>query len=130
MGIFFRNKPQRAPQQGNSGKRFSNNKRYGGGNRFTSQETTIRSEKIAVEHKIFYFILKENQRGRFLRITEESNGKSDTIILPSTGLEDFKNMLESLLQTSLETAPIEMQQEDDREGDNTEYREENDSSSI
>lgn len=129
MGIFFRNRPQRAPQQGNSGRRFSN-KRYGGGNRFTSQETTIRSEKIAVEHKIFYFILKENQRGRFLRITEESNGKSDTIILPSTGLEDFKNMLESLLQTSLETAPIEMQQDDDREEDNEEYKERNEDSSI
>lgn len=56
-------------------------------------ETTILSEKIQVERKLFFFDLKENPRGRFLRITEDVSGRRDTIIVPSTGLENFRDVL-------------------------------------
>lgn len=54
-----------------------------------SVENLLLSEKIQIERKQFFFDLKENPRGRFLRITEDVGGRRDTIIIPSTGLEQF-----------------------------------------
>jgi hypothetical protein len=53
------------------------------------QEDTILSSQLQVERKMFTFTLKENPRGRFLRITEDVGGRRDTVIIPSTGLEEF-----------------------------------------
>jgi hypothetical protein len=64
-------------------------------------EETIKTEKIQIERKTFVFTLKENPRGRFLRITED--GRRDTIIIPSTGLEEFKRVFDDMLRTSSET---------------------------
>ncbi len=61
-------------------------------------EETIRSEKIQIERKTFVFTLKENPRGRFLRITEDVNGRRDTIIIPATGLEEFKQLFDEMLK--------------------------------
>ncbi|MBM3838889.1 MAG: RNA-binding protein [Verrucomicrobia bacterium] len=66
-------------------------------------EETIKSDKIQIERKTFVFTLKENPRGRFLRITEDVNGRRDTIIIPATGLEDFKRLLDDMLKVSGET---------------------------
>ena len=66
-------------------------------------EETIKSDKIQIERKTFVFTLKENPRGRFLRITEDVNGRRDTIIIPATGLEEFKKLFEDMLKTSEET---------------------------
>jgi hypothetical protein len=48
------------------------------------------------------FALKENPRGRFLRITEDVNGRRDTIIVPAPGLEDFKKVLDEMVKASTE----------------------------
>ncbi len=56
-------------------------------------EQLILSEKIQIERKQFFFDLKENPRGRFLRITEDVGGRRDTIIIPSTGLDQFVETL-------------------------------------
>lgn len=66
-------------------------------------EDTIKSDKIQIERKAFVFTLKENPRGRFLRITEDVNGRRDTIIIPATGLDEFRRMLESMIVASGET---------------------------
>lgn len=66
-------------------------------------EETIKTDKIQIERKTFVFTLKENPRGRFLRITEDVNGRRDTIIIPATGLEDFKRLFEEMLKASSET---------------------------
>jgi hypothetical protein len=68
-----------------------------------SNEETLRTEKIQIERKTFIMTLKENPRGRFLRITEDVGGRRDTIIIPATGLEDFKKVLEEMVNTSAET---------------------------
>lgn len=65
-------------------------------------EETIRSDKIQIERKTFVFTLKENPRGRFLRITEDVSGRRDTIIIPATGLEDFKRLVDEMLKASAE----------------------------
>jgi hypothetical protein len=68
-------------------------------------EDTLKSEKVQIERKTFVFTLKENSRGRFLRITEDVGGRRDTIIIPSTGLEDFKKLLEEMVKVSGELPP-------------------------
>jgi hypothetical protein len=68
-------------------------------------EETLKTEKIQIERKTFVFALKENPRGRFLRITEDVSGRRDTIIIPAPGLEDFKNILEQMVRASSETPP-------------------------
>lgn len=68
-----------------------------------SQDTTIRSERLQVERKTFVIALKENDRGRFLRIVEESKGHRDMIIVPSTGLEDFNKILSELVKPAGES---------------------------
>src|SRR3954451_19890305 len=61
-------------------------------------EETIRSERMEIERKTFTFTLKENPRGRFLRITEAVNGRFDNIIIPSTGLQDFVRIVTDMAQ--------------------------------
>jgi hypothetical protein len=68
-------------------------------------EDTLRSDKVQIERKTFVFTLKENPRGRFLRITEDVNGRRDTIIIPATGLEEFKRIFDEMTRASLDTPP-------------------------
>lgn len=70
------------------------------------EEKTIRTERIQIERKSFTFILKENPRGRFLRITEDVSGRRDTIIIPAPGLEEFRRVLDEIASTSAETPPV------------------------
>jgi hypothetical protein len=65
-------------------------------------EDTLKSEKVQIERKTFLFTLKENPRGRFLRITEDVGGRRDTIIIPAPGLEDFKKLLNEMVKASTE----------------------------
>ncbi len=65
-----------------------------------SNEDTLKSEKIQIERKTFVLTLKENPRGRFLRITEDVAGRRDTIIIPATGLEDFKKLVDEMVKAS------------------------------
>lgn len=66
----------------------------------------IKSEKLAVERKTFLFDLKQNPRGRFLRITEDVNGRRDTIIIPAPGLQDFKKALEAMIEADENAGPM------------------------
>ena len=86
----------------NSGDRSSHGyPSYGGGSgKPIGNEETIKTDRIQIERKTFVFSLKENPRGRFLRITEDVNGRRDTIIVPSTGLEDFKRIVEEMVHAS------------------------------
>jgi len=49
----------------------------------------IISRDLQIERKRFFIELRENERGRFVRITEESHGRRNTIIIPSTGIAEF-----------------------------------------
>jgi len=62
----------------------------------------ITSDRIQIERKQFYFDLKENPRGRFLRITEDVGGRRDTIIIPSTGLEQFMEVISRISKVNQE----------------------------
>ena len=61
-------------------------------------DNQLLSERIQIERKQFYIDLKENPRGRFLKITEEVGGRRDTIIIPSTGLDLFRDTIEKAIE--------------------------------
>ena len=58
----------------------------------------IASEKVAIERKIFFLDLKENHRGRFLKITEDVGGRRDTIMLPAPVFKEFLEALQRLIE--------------------------------
>jgi hypothetical protein len=66
-------------------------------------EDTIKSVELQIERKFFQITLKENARGRFLRITEDVGGRRNSIIIPATGLEDFKRVLNEMVKASEKT---------------------------
>jgi hypothetical protein len=70
-------------------------------------EDTLKTDRIQIERKTFIFTLKENPRGRFLRITEDVGGRRDNIIIPAPGLEDFLKMIQDMVKASDEVPPKE-----------------------
>ena len=48
----------------------------------------------------FHVELRENDRGKFLRITEEAHGRRNTIIVPSTGVGEFTAAIGEVLANS------------------------------
>jgi hypothetical protein len=66
------------------------------------QEDTLKTDRVQIERKSFMFTLKENPRGRFLRITEDVGGRRDNIIIPATGLEEFKKILDEMVKAAAE----------------------------
>lgn len=62
-----------------------------------SDEVELLSKELRIEQKRFYFNLKENSRGRFLKIAEVSGGRS-TIIVPVSGWVEFREMLDEFIR--------------------------------
>ena len=60
-------------------------------------EQKLVSKTFKVEQKTFYFDLKENNNGKFLRITEAS-GKRSSIIIPDTGFQEFIGIISSITE--------------------------------
>uniref|UniRef100_A0A6N2MIY7 Transcription factor Pur-alpha 1 n=1 Tax=Salix viminalis TaxID=40686 RepID=A0A6N2MIY7_SALVM len=56
----------------------------GGGN-----DVELMCKTLQVEHKLFYFDLKENPRGRYLKISEKTSATRSTIIVPFSGISWF-----------------------------------------
>jgi hypothetical protein len=59
----------------------------GGGN-----DVELVSKTLQVEHKLFYFDLKENPRGRYLKISEKTSATRSTIIVPFNGISWFLDL--------------------------------------
>jgi len=68
-------------------------------------EDTLKTDRIQIERKTFIFTLKENPRGRFLRITEDVGGRRDNIIIPAPGLEDFQKLIQDMVKASNDIPP-------------------------
>lgn len=65
-----------------------------------TSEISLGTEVILIERKTFVFSLKENPRGRFLRITEDVRGRRDSIIVPAPGLEEFRKALVAICRVA------------------------------
>ena len=57
----------------------------------------IASERVTFDRKVFFLDLKENQRGRFLKISEDVIGRRNTILLPASAFEEFTKALKKLI---------------------------------
>ena len=65
----------------------------------------IASRELQVERKHFIIEFRENERGRFLRITEEAHGRRNTVIVPSTGLNEFMSAADAVCTAANESSP-------------------------
>jgi hypothetical protein len=66
-------------------------------------DSILEAKEVQIERKRFHFEFRENERGKFLRITEEAHGRRNTIIVPSTGLNDFTAAIGDVLGTGRQT---------------------------
>ena len=60
----------------------------------------LHTEKILADRKVFFLDLKENQRGRVVKITEDVAGNRDTIMVPAEILGYFIAALQDIKATS------------------------------
>lgn len=61
-----------------------------------SGHDALMTEKLVADRKIFFLDLKENNRGRFVKITEDVSGRRDTIMVPAEVLADFVDALQRI----------------------------------
>ncbi|KAL8170894.1 hypothetical protein V2J09_022698 [Rumex salicifolius] len=62
------------------------------GNSAGGNDVELLCKTLQVEHKLFYFDLKENPRGRYLKISEKTSSTRSTIIVPSDGINWFLDL--------------------------------------
>lgn len=60
-------------------------------------DNIIISRDLQIERKHFFIEFRENDRGQFVRITEEAHGRRNSIIIPSTGLAEFAEKFEDVM---------------------------------
>jgi PurA ssDNA and RNA-binding protein len=68
------------------------------------ENNALHSEKLVGERKIFFLDLKENDRGRLIKITEDVRGRRDTIMLPIDMARDFAEALQRILEADAQTS--------------------------
>ncbi|KAE9607337.1 hypothetical protein Lal_00026596 [Lupinus albus] len=64
----------------------------GGGSGGGGNDVELLCKTLQVEHKLFYLDLKENPRGRYLKISEKTSATRSTIIVPSSGISWFLDL--------------------------------------
>ncbi|KAK2380779.1 transcription factor Pur-alpha [Trifolium repens] len=75
--------------EGNSGGGAAGGSATGGGG---GADVELLCKTLQIEHKLFYFDLKENPRGRYLKISEKTSATRSTIIVPFSGISWFLDL--------------------------------------
>ena len=65
----------------------------------------LHAKSLEIERKYFNLTLRENARGRFLRITEARANHHQCIVIPASGLKEFQRVLEEILKDEPQTPP-------------------------
>ena len=68
-------------------------------------EFTLAKHVFEIENKTFIILLKENDRGRFLRIVETSGEFRQSLVIPASGLNDFKAIFDFMVEADQEFLP-------------------------
>lgn len=71
----------------------------GGGGVGGGGDVELVSKTLQFEHKLFYFDLKENPRGRYLKISEKTSATRSTIIVPIDGVAWFLDLFDYYIRT-------------------------------
>jgi len=61
-------------------------------------ERTIKEQTIDLGRKKFAIALKENHNGKFLRVTEDTVHRRNTVIIPAEGLAEFLNAIDVVIE--------------------------------
>ena len=72
---------------------------------FLQMDNLIEAREVQIERKHFHVEFRENDRGKFLRITEEAHGRRNTIIVPSTGIDDFTAAIDDVIEHAERSTP-------------------------
>lgn len=78
--------------EGNSGGGGGGGGGSSGGGGGGGADVELLCKTLQVEHKLFYFDLKENPRGRYLKISEKTSATRSTIIVPFSGISWFLDL--------------------------------------
>lgn len=65
-------------------------------------DNIILARDLQIERKHFFIEYRENDRGKFVRITEEAHGRRNSIIIPSTGLADFVRYFDEVANAAVD----------------------------
>ena len=68
-------------------------------------DKTIATQELQVERKHFVIAFCENERGRFLKISEDAHGRRNTVIIPSTGVTQFVELLDQVVAAGADSQP-------------------------
>mmetsp|Transcript_44984 Transcript_44984/g.70536 ORF Transcript_44984/g.70536 Transcript_44984/m.70536 type:complete len:129 (-) Transcript_44984:126-512(-) len=63
------------------------------------EDIDLRRSTLPVEQKKIFLNLRENSRGRYLRIAEVTGNNRSTIIIPSSGLIHFRSLLDEFIES-------------------------------
>ena len=61
-----------------------------------SDQPSLAAEQVAIDRKTFFIDLRENARGRYVKITEQVGGRRNTVLLPVAALAEFLEALRRL----------------------------------
>ena len=64
---------------------------------FRTDEKTLSRRELQIERKQLSIEMRENFRGRFLRIVVKCGGKTNVVIIPDTGINDFYAALDGVI---------------------------------
>lgn len=67
---------------------------------YMQNQDLLHTEKIIADRKTFYLDLKQNARGKVVKITEEVSGNRDTVMVPAEVLGDFIDALTDIQTTA------------------------------
>lgn len=66
-----------------------------------ADEIVLNRARMQVKEKTIVLVLKENLRGRYLRLVEESPGHDPvSLVIPATGLEEFRKHVDAIINIS------------------------------
>lgn len=65
----------------------------------SGSDVELMCKTLQFEHKLFYFDLKENPRGRYLKISEKTSATRSTIIVPINGIVWFLDLFNYYVNT-------------------------------
>ena len=64
-----------------------------------AHDQSLEVRELQIERKFFTAQIRENERGKFLRLTEEAQGRRNTVIVPSSGFSEFAHLIADILST-------------------------------
>ena len=68
---------------------------------FRTEEKTLARRELQIERKQLSIEMRENFRGRFLRIVERCGGKTNVVIVPDTGINEFNGALDGVIEETI-----------------------------